>query len=199
MRAILVTFLLYCLHSTVFANVAVNEDKTQLLALKTVFEQAVADNQMQRLRPYLAPGFSLVMFTDNEFTDFDVFLQQWQASRERLLQGGRYQMQLQPETTQFINDIALARGNALHQLQTGDGKQFEFSTHWTALLQRIDGQWRLLRIHASTSPFDNPIVKDKVQGWLWQVALGALMLGAALSAALLFWRQRRIARLRPAS
>ena len=59
-----------------------------LRGLKAVFEEAVNKNQMELIRPYLDKDFSVVTFTDREFTDFDKFIAQWAKTREQILKGG---------------------------------------------------------------------------------------------------------------
>lgn len=169
-------------------------DKQQLIALKQLFEQSVADNSMEKLQPHLAPEFSVVMFTDNEFSDFDQFVIQWNASRDKFLNGGSYQLQLNPDTTNFINDIALAKGNAQHTIVTGDGTHYAFSSHWTVVAQKLNNEWKLLRIHASTNPFDNAVVKDKVQQLLRRVALLCVVMGGLLGmiGTAVYYRRRKI-------
>jgi len=57
-------------------------------------------------------------------------------------------------------------------LITGDGTKYEFPSRWTAVLHKVDGQWKVVRAHSSLSPFDNPMLRATVSRWL--VIVGAI-------------------------
>ena len=48
-------------------------DHEALRAFKSVFERAVGENQLDLLAPYLDEKFSIVSFTNREFSDFTAF------------------------------------------------------------------------------------------------------------------------------
>ncbi len=48
-----------------------------LRAIKAVWEKAVKENNLDLIQPHLAAKFSIVTFTNKEFTDFAVFKAQW--------------------------------------------------------------------------------------------------------------------------
>lgn len=156
-------------------------DHEALRRIRNVYEEAVNSNQLEMLRPYLAPHFSVVTFTDTEFDDFEKFKSQWQVTREKMLKGGSYTVKLNPDRSVIIEDFALAKGNAENTLIDGDGNKFVFSAHWTALLQKIDGEWRILRGHNSLSPFTNPMIKHGVKKKLLHVFILAFLSGVLLA------------------
>ena len=152
-------------------------DHEALRALRAVAEKAINTNQMELLRPHLDDPFSVVTYTDREFTDFDVFLARWQKTRDDLLGDGNYTTKMLPERSQLIGDIAICRGNSKNVLINGDGEQFEFESHWSATCRKVDGQWKIVRAHSSLSPFDNPMLKSTVKSILIKVSLAALVVG----------------------
>jgi len=133
-------------------------DHEQLRELRKVFEAAVNANDLDKLKPYLADHFSIVTFTDREFTDFTSFKARWQLTRDEMVHGGSYVMDLNPKLSTFIGDVAICSGNAKSRLTTGDGKSFEFTSKWTVICQKQNGQWKVVRGHCSLDPFGNPML-----------------------------------------
>ena len=163
-----------------FSNEADHADHEALRALKAVFERAVRENQLELLKPYLDERFSIVSFTNREFSDFEAFKAQWQKTREQMLQGGTYVVELLPEHSLLYGEIALARGDSKNVLTTGAGKRFEFSSRWTVLCRKVGGEWKILRAHSSISPFDNPMLVAGVKKKVMQIAVGALAVGVGV-------------------
>ena len=149
----------------------------KLRELRAVAEEAINNNQLELLKPYLADEFSIVTYTDREFSDLDKFKSRWQQTRDELLAGGSYKTELLPELSLILGDVAIARGNSANVLMTGGGKEFRFPSNWTAVLQKVDGQWKIVRAHSSLSPFDNPMVRDGVKSLIIKMGLAALFVG----------------------
>lgn len=60
------------------------------------------------------------------------------------------------------------------------GREFEFTSRWTATLVRENGQWLLASYHVSLNGLDNPILGAAKRGLLWAAgiaALGGLVIG----------------------
>src|SRR5688572_21048855 len=86
-------------------------DHEALRRLRAVVERAVNENRLELLKPYLDENFSIVTYTDREFTDFDAFQTRWQQTRDNLLAGGSYRTELLPERSRILDDFAITRGN----------------------------------------------------------------------------------------
>jgi len=163
-----------------FSTEADHADHEALRALKAVFEKAVRENQLDLLKAYLDERFSIVSFTNREFSEFEAFKAQWQKTREQLLQGGTYSVELLPEHSLLYGDLALARGDSRNVMTTGAGTKYEFGSRWTVLCRKVGGEWKILRAHSSISPFDNPMLLAGVKKKVVQIAVGALVAGLAI-------------------
>ena len=152
-------------------------DHDALRQIRAVAEKAINTNNLDLFKPYLADDFSIVTYTDREFSDFVAFKQRWQKTRDELLDGGTYTTEMQPELSQIIGDIAIARGNSQNVLINGSGERFEFPSRWTAVLHKVDGQWKVVRAHSSLSPFDNPLLRAGVKDIVIKVGASALLVG----------------------
>jgi ketosteroid isomerase-like protein len=147
------------------------KDREQLRAMKAVYEKAVNENNLELLKPMIRDDFSFVTFTDSEFDrrrdDFSKFKSDWNETRNKLLKGGSYTVELLPERSLILNDlVAIARGDSKNLIKRGDGKEFSFSAKWTAICVKEGGEWKVLRAHNSLNPFENPLIKDAVQSML---------------------------------
>jgi hypothetical protein len=173
-------------------------DHEALRRLRAVVEQAVNENRLELLRPHLHESFWVVTYTDRQFSDFDAFKTRWEQTRQELLDGGSYQTKLLPERSIIVGEIAIARGNSENVLVTGDGAEYRFPSHWSAVLRKVDGDWKIVQAHSSLSPFDNPMMMAAVKGLLLKVGAGAaatgLVVGWLTSALFVFLRRRRAAR-----
>jgi ketosteroid isomerase-like protein len=194
MRFFVLGFATLFLLRAVNAEEANKADHDALRHLRIVFQDAVAQNDMERIRPYLATNFSIVTFTDREFTDFEAFKTQWQKTRNAMLgKGGSYQVDLNPEYSVLMGDNALCRGNAKNVLVDGKGNKFEFTAHWSVVCQKQDGQWKIVRGHNSLDPFRNPMLKHTVKRVVFQIGAAAFFVGLTIGLLVIrFVRKRQL-------
>jgi ketosteroid isomerase-like protein len=191
-----------CFSVGLFAQDEREPDREALRELKALFEKAAAENQLDPLKEHLHEPFSVVTYTDREFTDFEAFKARWNKTRAEVVgEGGSYKVTLKPEPTEFFGDIAVARGDSDNELVTASGTKYEFTSHWTIVLRKVDGNWKIVRVHSSIDPFGNPMVVGEVSKKLMQVgiaaAVGGLLVGAAI--AWLVFGRRAPSAARPAS
>jgi ketosteroid isomerase-like protein len=167
-------------------------DHDALRKIRRIAEDAINRNDLDTFRPYLAPEFSIVTFTDREFTDFDAFKAQWGKTRRKMLgERGSFKVDLDPELSLIKGDIALCRGNAKNTLVDDSGKVFEFTSHWTATCQKVGDKWLVARAHNSLDPFHNPILEHAVRGLLLKSVGAATLISLLLGASLVWLGYRR--------
>lgn len=155
-------------------------DHDALRAFKTLFEEAVNTNQLDLLEPHLHDPFSVVTYTDREFDDFEAFKTRWQTTRDEMLQGGTYSVELLPDRSVIDGDIAVAKGDSKNILMTGGGSEFHFTSKWTVVFRKVDDEWKILRVHSSLNPFSNAIVESHVRGLVIKSVIAALLAGLVL-------------------
>jgi len=165
-----------------------NQDEADHAALrefKTLFEKAASENQLDLFKPYLHEPFSVVTYTNREFTDFEAFKARWQKTRDEVVGNGSYQVTLLPERSEIFGDIAVARGDSKNVLVTTNANKYEFSSRWTAVFRKQDGQWKVVRVHSSIDPFGNPMIVGEVKRKMLQSGLaagvGGLLVGAVVA------------------
>ncbi|MCO6047560.1 nuclear transport factor 2 family protein [Aeoliella sp. ICT_H6.2] len=166
-------------------------DREALLELKAIAEKAMSEeDQIQTLGPHVTDDFSIVTFTSRQFDDFDVFVKEWNISREKFLQGGTYSVKLAHEPATFDGDIATCHGNSTNIMTTGEGQRYEFNSPWTAVFRKENGQWKLLRAHSSINPFSNPVLDANIQKYLWMIGISAGFIGLVVGLLAAKWIAR---------
>ena len=163
-----------------------SEEREKLRSIQAVFEKAVENNTIEDLKPYTDPEFSFVSFTDRSFNDFDSFSRQWCETRKELVGSGSFSTQLDPEPSLFFDDIAVCYGNSINKMVNNKGNEFDFTSHWTVIFKRKDGEWKVLRAHNSLNPFSNPMLIHAVKSKLTLSSLVAFTLGGALCSLLTY-------------
>lgn len=163
-----------------------SEDREKLRHIQSVFENAVKNNTIDDLKSYADPEFSFVSFTDRSFSDFDSFSQQWSSTRKEMVGSGNFSTTLEPEPSLFVDDIAICHGNSQNNMVNNKGVAFEFTSHWTVVFKRREGEWKILRAHNSLNPFSNPMLKHAVKVTIFKTSLFAFIVGGVICSLLTY-------------
>lgn len=138
-------------------------DRNALHALGGQYEQAINQGNLRALEPSIAPSASAVFVTNDEVQGLEAMQKYLDSIKERLGKDSSYTVKLIPDATEFFGDIALAHGRSDETAKLGNGSEYKFTTHWTAVLGKEGGGWKALRLHVSMDPFDNPAVAARLQ------------------------------------
>lgn len=155
-------------------------EREALRGLQHAFEQAVSANRLEDFAPHVASDFSIVTFTDRSFKNFASFTERWKQTRQELVGAGSFRTEMKPDPSLFFGDIAVCSGESSNTMVDKRGKSFDFTSHWTAVMHKEQGQWKVVRGHNSLDPFGNPMLKSSVQRLLIQSTVTALLIGIAL-------------------
>lgn len=181
--------------TSITASAAVNADEPAHEALRQIratYEQAVATGDLQPLRALFTADTSAVMTLGHEIKTFEELEQHWNYVRGLIGPGGTYTTKLNPQPSLIFGDIAVARGTSDDVVKTSEGREFRFNSTWSAVCRRIDGQWKVLRLHASMDPVTNVFATTFLQRAKIIYGGGGLAVGAiiGLLAGLLLKRRR---------
>ena len=159
-------------------------DHAALRELRTLYERAVNENNLDLLAPHLASPFHGVMITSRSVESLQDMKQYWAAMREMMGPGGTYRVTVQPERSTIIGDFAIARGKTSDVVTTDEGRVYRFGTNWTATLHRQNGAWKLMQVQGSMDPVNNEFVRTFVRDALVKygsmLAIAALLIGTAI-------------------
>lgn len=182
-------------------SAAIDEEAAHdaLRVLRKIYEQAIRENNLELLQPHLDTEVSGIMVTSDLVIGFDGLKAYWNDIQELMGEGGVYTTTLVPELTWIHGDIAVAQGSSEDHVVTGAGKEYDFTSNWTAVLVHREGGWKIRRMQGTMNPVENQFVAAAVQGaatWAGVGAgIGGLVIGLVVG---IFWSKSR-ARLMAAS
>jgi len=157
-------------------------DRAALRELGGKYEQGINSGNLMPLAPSIAPEVSAVFATNDEVQGLDAMQKYFDSIKERLGKNSSYSVKLNPDRTDFFGNIALAHGRSDETAKLGNGREYRFTTHWTAVLRKDNGSWKALRLHVSMDPLDNPAITARLQvRTLIVAALGALAAAVAFA------------------
>ena len=152
-----------------------------LRKIKAAYEEAIKSNDLKKMAPYLGPGVSGVMVTGEEVKGLEGLQAYWNKIKALMGPGGKYEVTLKPEKSELFGDIALARGSTEDLVRTDTGKTYHFSSLWTAICRKDNGQWKIIRMQGTMDPITNPFVNARVQFTRMAYGIGGLLLGVILA------------------
>jgi ketosteroid isomerase-like protein len=180
--------------------------RAALRKLIPMYEQAVSTqdidpekDNLDTLRPYLAPDFSAVMVTSREVHSFDELRKFWRDMKAGYIgKGGKYRVTVKPEPSIVMGDAVITRGTADETVVSDRGREFHYTSEWTAVFRRDPaakaddpaGQWRIVRLHASMDPVFNEFTALQTRVWKI-VAIAAIALAVVVLAIVFFASRRR--------
>ena len=129
-----------------------------LRKIKAAYEEAVNTDAMQKLEPWLGKDVTGVMVTDEEVHSFAELQAYWLRIKALLGSGGSYTVKVNVDKTDLLGDVAVSRGTTDDTAKTARFGSVNFHSHWTAVLRKDGGEWKVLRLHASMDPLENPFV-----------------------------------------
>lgn len=152
-------------------------DRDALRAIGARYEQAINQADLNSLADSVLPDASAVFMTNDELKGLPAMQAFIEGVQKEIGEGSVYQVKLRPGTTEFYGDLAIAHGESDESVTFKNGKQITYVTKWTAVLKKVDGTWKALRLHVSLNPIDNPIIdlKDGLRNWIW--SLGGFFVG----------------------
>jgi ketosteroid isomerase-like protein len=155
-------------------------DHDALRKLRAVYEDAVNNHDLAKLKPMLADGFTGVMISGEEVKSFDDLQAFWEKAWYMLGAGGRYHVKVITDQTDFSGDVGISRGYTEELFHTAAGKDYPVQARWTAITRKQNGEWKVFRVQGSINPLDNAGITEMVkQARIWSGALGAVI-GLAL-------------------
>jgi ketosteroid isomerase-like protein len=173
---------------------AANEeaDHEALRGMKAVYEEAVRNNRIEALAPHFHPEFHGVMVTGRAVNSFADVQQFWRDIRGLMGEGGSYATTVNPERSVIVGDLALARGTTADVVTNSSGREYRFTTLWTATLQRDGGSWKIRTLQGTMDPIGNPFVVDIARGTVVRYASATGLIGLVLGLLLgRVWGRRR--------
>ncbi len=164
---------------SIFEKQDLERNKQALRDLKAVYEKAIAEKNLELIKPHLAADFTAVMITADEVRDYDGIKAYWKKVEEFIGEDGTYTVSVEPDDTIFEGNTAIAKGTAREHV-VRNGKPMDLTSKWTAIARQEGGTWKLVRIQASIDPVNNPIITALNKGKLWITGAVAGIVGLVI-------------------
>ena len=162
------------------AKPAEEAEWVKIRALKSVYEDALSSNQIEKLRPYIAGNLRAVLVTGAEARSFEDLVKRNQEIHDLIGAGGSYGVKVNYEPGVMFGNLAVVHGTADETVVTGSGKRYEFVSRWLVNLIQEDGAWKLYRLQSTLNPSDNVFVHETVKYTRLYFGGGGLVIGALL-------------------
>jgi len=174
---------LLTLAPTLFAQSPQDADHEELRGMMRAATQALNARQVDALAPLMARRFVITTVDGRTFRDlasFKTYIDQLYGSKVRSIE-------FRPEAaelTEFADaDTGLSWGKSTDTYTFNDGDSRTMTSHWTAVVQKQDGRWKLAALHISANILDNPVV-EAAKRYAWMAAGAGLLAGLILGFAL---------------
>ncbi len=129
-----------------------------LRKIKAAYEEAVNTDALPKFEPWLGKDATGIMITDEEIHGFAEMQAYWLRIKALLGSGGSYTVKVNVDQTDLLGDVAVSRGTTDDTAKTARFGSVNFHSHWTAVLRKDGGEWKVLRLHGSMDPLENPFV-----------------------------------------
>src|SRR5258706_4209199 len=154
-------------------------DHEELRAMMRAATQALNARQVEALAPLMARQFVITAVDGRTFRDlagFKAYLDQLYGTKVQSIQ---YRPEA-AELTQVIGpDTGISWGTSTDTYTVQGRETRTMTSHWTATVQRQDGDWKLAALHISANLLDNPVVEE-AKRYIWKAAAAALVAGLIL-------------------
>jgi uncharacterized protein (TIGR02246 family) len=167
-------------------------DHEELRGMMRAATQALNARQIDALAPLMARQFIITAVDGQTFHDlsgFKAYIDQLYGTRVREI---RFRPEAE-ELTRFLDaDTGLSWGKSTDTYTFRDGDSRTMTSHWTAVVQKQDGRWKLAALHISANVLDNPLL-EAAKRYAWIMAGAALLIGMILGFIVRAVTARRVA------
>jgi ketosteroid isomerase-like protein len=172
------------------------EDHEQLIALRKQFTKALNERDFEALKPLVTDSLTLISISNEKITGIDELKAYWEklfVGEDSVLESFTVAPEADDYTTFLSDSVGVAQGVSHDVLEFRQVGRRELTSRWTAIVEKIDGEWKVARIHISANVLENPVLDAKEFVGNLKAGGGALvglLLGLVLGA-LLFRRSKQ--------
>lgn len=142
-------------------KVAVDKQEAEwakIRIIKEKYEEAAALGRVDILSPFISPEFTGVTLTGEEIRGYEGLNNFNLRMREVIGEGATHEMKISYAPGAMYGDIAIAHGTTQEVLITSLRNRFAYTSLWTAILRKENGEWKLIRVQQSIDPVNNEFV-----------------------------------------
>ncbi len=163
------------------------EDHEALRQLMKTAEEALNKGQYDLLTPILVEDhFSITTVDNQRFTSLSDFSAYWQGlftGKSAILNKIVVRPKADAKTEFLDENLGAVHGTSDDTYHFTDGDVRNMQTRWTAVVQKDQGVWKIVKIHFSANILNNPVldyVKSQTLQWGGGGILAGLLVGVGL-------------------
>lgn len=178
MKRLLPVFLVF-LAAPLHAQLQDEATHTALRQLKTTMETALNKRDLDTIVANVHP--SVVFTTMNGDVcrgpqQIRAYFDKMLTAPGHIVKDVKVSFEVDELTTLYGGDTGVAYGSSKDHYELTNGKTFDINGRWTCTMVKNGDRWVISAFHYSADVFRNPIV-DRLKAAIWQVGIGALILG----------------------
>jgi uncharacterized protein (TIGR02246 family) len=153
--------------------------------LRTNYIEAVNSGDSSKMASFVSPDATGVMVTGEEVKGMDGLKAYREKIQNLIGPGGNYHVTVNLDKTDlYHDDLAVSRGSTDDTVHLGSGKDLHFNSLWTAVCQKENGNWKVIRMEAAMDPVNNVFVTLQLAKAKLQFGAVGAVLGAACGLAM---------------
>ena len=182
---------LYCLNTIAWADD--NADHEALRMIRTNYENAADSGDLSKFKSDLSDQVTGVMVTGQAVTGYDGLVSYRTGIQTLIGSSGSYHVTVSTDKTDLFGDVAVSRGTTGETVRLSNGKELSFSSLWTAICHKENGQWKVFRVQATLDPVHNVFVSLQLEKAKLTYGIVGFVSGIILALLLQFlWRKPKI-------
>lgn len=127
------------------------------MKIKSAYENALNQDDLDVLMPYLSESFTGSFVTGDEISDRRALQAYWDKVKRIIGQGrpgAGYRVKLNPEDVRIDGGSAYARGSTDEEVVTGSGQRLRYRSLWQVRLNKDGGRWTVSSLESKADPLD---------------------------------------------
>ncbi len=136
-------------------------DHEELRALRRTVTAAVSSKQFDLLEPVIDDSFTVITVDNQKFEGLAAFRDYWNSlfeGEDALLNSITGEAEADALTEFLSENVGVAQGTSVNILDFKALGERELPIRWTAVVRKVDGRWRISKLHLSGNINDNPVV-----------------------------------------
>ena len=178
MLAVVIATVLCCLNS--IARADDDADRAALRMIRTNYEDAANSGDLSKFKNDLDDQVTGVMVTGEPVTGYDGLVSYWKGIQDLIGPGGSYHVTVNTDNTELFGDVAVSRGATDESVRLASGKELDFSSYWTAVCHKENGNWKVFRMQATLNPVHNVFVALQLGKAKLTYGIGGFVIGVVL-------------------
>ena len=167
-------------------------DHDSLVAIREQFTKALNERDFEAMKPLVADDFTFVAVNNEKVSGVEELKAYWDklfTGDKSLLKSLTVAPVADAKTVFFGDSVGVAQGTSNDVYDIRAVGRREMKSRWTAVVTKVDGNWKVARVHMSANILDNPVLQaTKGAGRFLPLILG--ILAGLIIGAMLFRRKK---------